>query len=101
VADQSKSKQPQVDGFSEADYQGWRHHPVTKMFMKYVSDYRGDLVKQTVEAWEKRALNLTDEMELRGRALTLREITELPFEAILRFYDVEEPSDAAQEDSGS
>lgn len=77
-------------GISSDEYNLWRHHPVSKIFLKYVEDFASILEREALERWRSGSLKLVDEQEMRGRVLTLREIVDLPFEAINQFYQKEE-----------
>jgi len=75
--------------FAAEDYALWRHHPVTKVFLQYVNDFALVLEREAIDRWRAGSLRLIDEQEMRGRVVTLRELAELPFEAISMFYDGE------------
>lgn len=77
----------QVDGIAEVDYQTWRHHPVTKVFIEYLRDYRQDLIEAATVQWLDGQLQIATADELRGRALAIDDIAELPFAAMIAFYD--------------
>lgn len=77
----------QVDGIAEQDYQTWRHHPVTKVFIEYLRDYRQDLIEAATVQWLDGQLQIATADELRGRALAIDDIAELPFAAMIAFYD--------------
>jgi hypothetical protein len=77
------------------DYALWRHHPVTKVFLKYVEDFSVALEREAVDRWISGALKLIDEQEMRGRIMTLREISELPLSAIREFYKEEDETENA------
>lgn len=80
---------------SKADYQAWRHHPVTKEFLQYLRDYRSSLHNELLERWEAGTLvgDSLIEQEIRGRSLILKEIGELEFEAMEQFYGSEVTED--------
>jgi hypothetical protein len=101
MPNEPKSKPPEVGGIREAEFQLWKHHPVTKVVMKYLDDYRGAMTRQIVQAWEAGALKLTDDLEGRGRSVMLREVTSMDFDVLATFYGVEQESDsnAIEEDS--
>lgn len=95
------SKKPiDIEGVTQRDFDNWKHNPVTKMFLKYLYDYRGAMRAQVVERWEDGALQLIDEKEARGRTLALKEIVGLQFHHITDFYGIEqEEEDGSEEDS--
>jgi hypothetical protein len=79
---------------SVEDYNLWRHHPVSKIFLKYLSDYADALEREGLERWRAGTIRLVDEQEMRGRVLTIREMSELQFEAISVFYGGERAENA-------
>ena len=86
-----------LNGIEEAEYKAWRHHPVTRLVLQYLEDYRAALVKEAVGRWESGKLVLTDEHELRGRILVVREIGELPFSAIEEFYRTGDDNEVSEQ----
>ena len=78
------------DGLTEADFQVWKHHPVTKVYLLYLGDYRAMLLRDLLERWEGGVLTLDTEKEIRGRTMTLAELGELQFASIQKFYAEEE-----------
>lgn len=86
---------PRLQDITESEYQSWRHHPVTKLFLQYLGDYRESLIKEAVARWENGNLVLADEHEMRGRANTLREAVALQWHDIENFYGEEDPTNAA------
>lgn len=93
----AKEERPNVGGVTEADYQQWRHHPITKMFRAYLDDYHQDIVAGAATAWLSGNLELPTADELRGRALTVQEIADLPFSAILEFYRQQKAAEGGDE----
>ena len=79
----------------ETDFQLWRHHPVTALFLQYLRDYREVLRREALDRWEAGALNLVDQQEMRGRVMTCAEMADLPFEAIRSFYEGEKTENEA------
>ena len=80
-----KGRQMLAD-LSEAEYQGWRHHPVSRLLLNYLDDYANGLERQLVANWY--AGQMTDEMakEARGRALVARELGNLSLADLQGFY---------------
>lgn len=97
MPDQKDSPPPSIKGVVEADYQGWRHHPVSKVVLQYLKDYH---LAMKEEAWHyllgARSGKLDPEHlgEISGRAKAAWELADLPFEALVAFYQKEE-NDAA------
>jgi len=83
--------QPSLFGIKEADFLAWRHHPVTKVFVSYLTDYRAALQRDHIDRWEGGRLDPDTESEAKGRCNTLQELATLQFGAMLQFYgDIEE-----------
>ena len=81
-------KVPEVQGIQQADFQNWKHHPVTRVFHQYLKDYH-DMLKD--RAWDVVFSDPKADLgELVGRAKTLIEMVDLPFEAMFMFYQPEE-----------
>jgi hypothetical protein len=74
-------------GISKSEFAAWRHHPVTKVYRKFMLDFRADLIATASELWLDRPLDQANDHEMRYRAKTLKEMAELPFEAIVNFYE--------------
>jgi hypothetical protein len=79
-----------INGITEADFQVWKHHPVSKIYLRYLADFRAMLLKELLGQWENGKLTLDTEKEIRGRTLTLADLTELQFASIQKFYQTEE-----------
>lgn len=83
---------------TEADYQVWRHHPVTKVLYRYLRDYQAALQDKALahlleDSDSSHTLDPKYVGEIAGRIKAVREIPELPFEAILNFYQKDEVND--------
>jgi hypothetical protein len=79
-----------LDGISEGDFNAWKHHPVSKVYLRYLGDYRSMLLRELLGRWEAGKLELETEKEIRGRVMTLADLVELRFESIQKFYAEEE-----------
>lgn len=79
-----------LDGLTEGDFQVWKHHPVSKIYLQYLGDYRAMLLKELLGRWEAGALTLETEKEIRGRVMTLADLVELQFASIQKFYQEED-----------
>ena len=66
----------------------WKHEPVTKWFMEYIAA-KHDLVKQVaMERWYEGSSDFHKVSDtLRGQAIELEQIRDLPYEAIKEFFD--------------
>lgn len=85
-----------LEGLTEADFQVWKHHPVSKLYLKYLGDYRAMLIRELLGRWEGGTLTLDTEKEIRGRTVTLAELAELQFASIQKFYEEENATEVAQ-----
>lgn len=92
---------PEVHGIRLEDFQQWRHHPVSKVVLQFLRDYRESMHRELLERWTAGSLVLADESEMRGRSATLQEFAELQFESMLNFYkEGENAATTAQDDPG-
>jgi hypothetical protein len=82
-----------LDGLTEADFNVWKHNPVSKVYLKYLGDYRAMLLQDLLARWEAGAITLDTEKEIRGRTMTLAELVELQFASIEKFYQTEEENE--------
>lgn len=88
-----------VAGITETDYTMWLHsNPVAQMLMKYLRDYRDDLLKGLMESWLNDNLELSSEHEMRGYARALEEITTIRIPQIAAFYEQVEGLKRAKEE---
>jgi hypothetical protein len=85
----SADPSPRSLEIDEQDYQLWRHHPVSKVVLQYIDDYRMRLREEALARWESGALQLIDDREMRGRVLACSDIVDLQFESIRSFYEGE------------
>lgn len=93
----------EIEGVTRRDFENWLHNPVTKMYLRFLTDYRAGLITQIVGQWESGALKLSDEMEARGRAVAIKEMIELQFSHITGFYLTDNlgTNDGSEEDRSS
>lgn len=84
-----------MSGISEGDFNNWRHHPVSKVYLKYLADYRAMLIRELLMRWEAGALIVETEKEIRGRVMTLADLVDLRFESIQKFYAEEESNEVS------
>ncbi len=88
------SKPLAVKGIAEADYQGWKHHPVSKVLLQYLRDYHLALKEEAWQCLLRGPAPAGYLEEISGRARAVAELYELPFEAIVAFYQEEETNAA-------
>lgn len=87
MADEAPAPKPiEVNGITAADYAHWLRAPVTKWFMAYLADWRGDVLAAAQADWLAGNLQIATADEIKGRANTLLELTTLPFDAVAAFY---------------
>lgn len=71
---------------SEADYQQWRQHPVTRWFRNFLTAFADDVVAQHNERWA----NGNDQPQIealeRGRFLAAIHFRDLTFEDVAQAY---------------
>jgi hypothetical protein len=79
-----------LDGITDSDFNVWKHHPVSKLYLKYLGDYRAMLLRELLARWEAGTLILDTEKEIRGRTMTLADLVDLQFASIEKFYSEEE-----------
>lgn len=87
-------------GIAETDYLNWKHHPVSKVFLQYLADYRESLLKMRMFEWERGATKIDKrrDYEFRGRTLQLLDLVDLPFKSITDFYAKDEKPDPRAEE---
>lgn len=83
-------------GITKSDYQEWKHHPVSKVVLQYLADYRAMLLKEHLAEWEAGKLDEVRDLEMRGRVMTLAELADLDFSSIEHFYVTPEEDDDAE-----
>ncbi|MDE2099598.1 MAG: hypothetical protein KGL39_20265 [Patescibacteria group bacterium] len=72
-------------------YQEWRHHPVSKVFLQFLRDKQEFLKAAALEQWVGGSDSFVScNQTVRGQIIELGEIAELPFEAIEEFYKEKE-----------
>jgi len=89
------AKAPEVRGISAQEFAAWRHHPVTKVFRLYLEDKRAFFERTALNQWVNGDLTLYGDegRTIRGQIIELIELADLPFEALVAFY--QETADAA------
>ena len=73
-------------GISAEDFSAWKHHPVSKVLLRYFADYRETLIKAHLDDWAAGKLDEVRDLEIRGRCLQLTDIVELSYESVRGFY---------------
>lgn len=81
-----KSKAPQVNGITEADFNTWKHHPVTKVLHQFLGDYAEALKSDHLGRWLAGEDDPAQESLARGRIITATELKALKFQDIAEFY---------------
>ncbi len=85
MADEKKPTLP--SGIGESEFNSWKQHPVTRAYLKYLSDKREDTRLAALDGWEGGKLSLALADEMRGVVNTLKLDSEPNFGEIVRFYD--------------
>lgn len=78
-----------MNGLVKGDFDSWKHHPVSKVYLKFLEDYRTSLLNELITSFEAGVLIEKDEKEIRGRTLILKDLIDLQFSNIQAFYGVE------------
>lgn len=77
------------------EYNEWRHHPVSKVFLQFLRDKKAFLTNAMMEQWlDGRESFAQSEQTVRGQIIELGEIADMPFEHISEFYKQEEENGA-------
>ena len=72
---------------SREEYQEWRHHPVSKVFLQFLKDKQEFLKAAALDQWVNGSESFANcNSTIRGQVIELGEIAELPFEAMDAFY---------------
>ena len=72
-------------GVTPGQFNQWRSHPVTKVFLAYLRDSADDIQAQASAAWAD-GDNMEGFREIRGGMNVLREIADVRLDAIEGFY---------------
>jgi hypothetical protein len=77
------------------EYNEWRHHPVSKVFLQFLRDKKEFLTKAMMDQWldGNEAFDRAGQT-VRGQIIELGEIADMPFEQISEFYKQEEKDGA-------
>lgn len=85
--EQAQLRHALLRDLSQQAFQAWRHHPVSRLVLLYLADYRDRLDLLALEAFRGGALVALQEGEMRGRVLTLDELVRLEWPSVCEFYD--------------
>lgn len=82
---------------SKEEYQEWRHHPASKVFLQFLRDKQEFMKAAMLEQWIGASDAFAQNNQtVRGQIVELGEIIDLPYEAIEEFYK-EKENDAAED----
>ena len=85
----------ELNGIQERDFQNWKHHPVTKVVMRYLLDYEQQVAERGVHVL-RTAAEAPDQFRLgvfQGEINTLARVAQLQFADLIEFYPAEEEED--------
>lgn len=99
MPDQPEQRPKEVCGITAADFQHWKHHPVSRVVLKFLLDTRENQLALAQALWLDGTLTLEAQHEKRHTANTLQEIAGVSFEAIANFYDQMNAAKQEQEDA--
>lgn len=86
-----------VSDLQEADFQTWKHHPVTKVYRQYLAHFAAALERDHIARWKAGEADERTEAEAAGRIKTLEELAGLEFEHIAEFYQEPEANQEPDE----
>jgi len=84
-----------VNGIAKSDYQSWRHHPVSRVILRYLKDKREFIERAALDQWIGGSIELAESKAMRGQIIELFELENMQFEALEAFYAVEKEEDVA------
>jgi hypothetical protein len=77
-----------LDGITEADFQNWKHHPVTKLYIRWLKDCERQVGQ--VQVGKLRSSDKTPDAftlgTFTGQINTLAEVAEPTYQSIVDFY---------------
>lgn len=84
-----------LEGISETNFQQWRHHPVTRLYMHYLRDYERQLAEAQIGKLRSSSSS-PDQFTLgtfTGAINAVNEMADPKYESIVAFYQSEEQED--------
>ncbi len=88
-----------LDGITEADFLSWKHHPVTKLYHRYLRDAEKLLAEKQIGLL-RTSQTMPDPYvtgEFKGRIEAIAEMAELTYEDIRWFYTPEAENEETEE----
>lgn len=92
-AKQTAPNPPAINEITEANFNSWRHHPVTKLVMDFCAQKRGQIADQVLEMWANGTESETSREELRASWRTLAEFEQLQFAHLLQHFKPDQEDD--------
>lgn len=92
---------PQAQGMQEQDFQGWRHHPITRCFLLFLAHRSQGLSRDAHEHYMAGTLEMAERQGLRGRIMELEELCSLKLGDIQQFYGVKPEDKQSASKSGN
>ena len=77
---------------TEADFAAWKHHPVTKIWLKFLGDYAAVVAREPLGA-VCASLTAPDPFylgEIKGRFLAVSEMADPRYDSIVKMYQPQE-----------
>ena len=84
-----EARRASVADLRAGEFQAWRHHPVSKVVLAYLADYRDSLARDAFSAFLAGGMTAMQESEARGRYLFADDVVRLEWGSVLRFYGME------------
>ena len=83
---------------TEADFQNWKHNPVTKLVLRYHADVEQQWAEHQIAAMRNSAGALPDFLqgEFKGVINTRKQCAEITYQEIVEFYPADEPPEEEQ-----
>jgi len=81
-----------MEGISEADFNAWKHHPVSRLVRRYHQDMERQLAEHQIAVLRNAVAAMSDleQGEYKGTINTWKAAAELEYATIADFYPTEE-----------
>lgn len=89
-----------LDGITADDFRSWKHHPVTKVYLRYLMDFERELMVKLVDVL-RASEAAPDPFQLgmfNGRSSAILEMATLDFSHIAGFYTPPEQEDKQKQE---
>ena len=93
-----------LERLEQEEYEAWRHLPATRKFLRFLEEYREHLMELWAEGRFQRDLPesyVLQDSDAVARAQIYKDLVELQFEDIYKFYHPQPQQQLNEEDDGS